>query len=476
MKKSICLLMLFILGCSVQTPEIKPPDKNPISSSKPSESPTPIPTPTIEPIKKIEVKDVFAFPENMVLVKDDIKEIFAKVKTQDNKLIDDYIITSSDSSITEIKNNSIKALKEGTVKLTVSSKSEPSKIKILNLKVQSKKIEVKSRLEKALNENITSKRVYIYNRFIDIYKDNQLKKSIKINDFPYERDESYQGDGGITDDYANPLKTLIDIDENNNISVLYLNAYKDYRVKSFDSEGNSIFPTISIYEANESSNLNYFDFDVSNNGENIIFYKHGYTDIYNQEVNIRIYSKTNRKIYEKNLTRSTKDTNSSNLFYSGKVSINNSGEYIISWLKLAGTGYNFNLLKYSINNDFEHDYNSYIGKSEELFNIKEISNIHINDDSDINLSWIKHRYIEGKKDFPNKKTILGLKNQSHIILNSNDTYKAPENYSKCISSNEKVISIDKTNFLAKELGTATVTCFDEKDYEKNTSLTFNVGF
>lgn len=172
MKKNITLVLLssLFLGCSVSNINTLPLSK-PTSLIQPTLltnsiiSNSPVPSKSINLSEQVKVKNIYAFPNNLVLNEDETKSIYAKVKMSDGSQNNDYIIKSENSDIVIINDYGlVQAVKEGVTNLKVFSKNDPSKI--VNIPLEVKNINYPNRLKNKSFQNFEEIELQ------DLYNDN----------------------------------------------------------------------------------------------------------------------------------------------------------------------------------------------------------------------------------------------------------------------------------------------------------------
>lgn len=543
MKKNILFILfsLSIFSCT-NTAITSTSDTNKINiSQSPTITTTSTPIPITE-TKEVKVKNIFSFPEYLVMKKGETKNIYSKIQMSDNSYNNDFIITSSDTSIIEIKDNSVHGLKEGLTKITIASKQDISKSIVIPVEVQDKELTYQIKipnpdlpyynsginqfyidshndlfleyhkndnlysytsklnkgfqnwkqishsginntninnkfylfkdnifvLRKDINTNKTSGREIItYNLYVDIYEKSFSKRTIKINSLPLIRDEtektSYDGEALIS--YPEIFNSSISIDDNGNFAVVWTNQFKEYRAKLFNKDGEEISSEF-ILDTYEDDNLNSFSFDISSNHERLIFSKMSYWN----KLDIKVFDKNLNKLYDKNAAVVTDESEKNHYMLSNHIiTINDLGEFVIGF-----TGYKYYtdghqkvyLKKFtSLGYKTEYDFNL----SENITN--ELNGLSINNDFDISTIF----FYDITKN-PGARFIPGDKNKADINLKKGEKFKLDEKYSNFSSSNESVIKINNKEIVAEDVGTSTISCIDENNYEKSINLKVNVSF
>ncbi|MFN8576252.1 MAG: hypothetical protein U0354_05300 [Candidatus Sericytochromatia bacterium] len=519
--KNIKLLILVSILYSC-TPNVNTTivDKNKIPDNKVIPTVKPSILPSNEPSKQnIEVTDIFAFPENLILGIGEEKELYIKIKNSNGKYTDDFIIISSNNSIISVKDNKIKGLSEGISQITISSKSDISKTKVINIQVKDKffndrivnlnelttpsvyNYDFNNEFILDYSDNFNNNRLYSinnsfgypilnkieeskkskyiftprikentneksYDLVVDIFHDNVIKKTVKINEF------SYSNKSQITP-IGSTFKNKIIKDSNNNFYIVYSNQFNETRLKIFDKDGNQSSKTVLVSDSNTDFNL-----EVSPKAERILFSQRIYNP--NSSLKVKVFDKNLKPIFEKQI-KSTYENNNisvSNSTYEGIANINDLGDLVIAWEKSvsdyssspAKRNKYIHLEKIDTNTNYEsnYDFNVYYN------NNTQIKGLFINNNSDINLFW---SYMYNYKSLFTRY-IPSDKHTDFTYLKVNQHYKLDTKYNKCFSSNEDVVTIKPQDsfFYSNQVGTATVTCFDENDYSKNNVIKINVGF
>lgn len=503
MKKIIILSTLFIMSCSTST-SINNIEKTLVVGIENNQG---------NKNTKDLIKEIYSFPEYLVLKTNDIKNLSVKVQESDNKFTDDYKIISSDSSIVKIEDkNTVKAIKEGQVKISIFSEKDLSIVKTIPVSVKNemnidsiyypkitnssiinisdnndiiiklkpdesdfykanfssgykaselinnsnKDFYVNNRIDRK-EEIIDNKKIVTYNLYAEVFKENKLYKRFKINDEIFKRQED-----DPSNVYYKVFKSLVSIDRNNNFSILYLDQDFSYKIKVFNSEGEQT--AISTFYKPVLDYDTYFSFDVSENGEKYIFSRFSKPKM----LTIQVYDKNLKKLYEKDINSNTLyDYSTEEHLFLSQVSINDLGEFIIAYKKGID---NIVIKKFSINDTKNSDFS---------FNTPrfyEISKININNNSDINIIWREESSGRnlGVKFIPNIKNNISLKVGEKYDISKNSSYLKGQ-YNKCISSNDYITKVNNTEIIANDTGTTIVNCFNENDYSKNISLRFNIG-
>lgn len=502
-KISALTVVLIITSCSSSINNI-PSNLNVNSDIKqPSENKMP-------EIPSSKIKNIYSFPEYLILEKGESKPVFIQIQTSENKISDNYIITSLDTSIVKVEGkNNIKAVKEGKTIINIFSELDISKIRSINVEVinnkmyytqnlpisrdfnsyisHENKILIEDNLKKLYSydlsngyvENITSNNTinriikprrikekrsendtnfYTYNLYVDIYDNDILVKTIQV-DKPYTRQEKAV-EGDVYNVYPETYKSVISLDKNNGFIITYLFNYvensiekSEYRAKLYNSNGEFLNEHIIMPENDVYS---YFNFDISENKEKNIF-----SNYKNNRLDLTVLDNKFKKIYQSYISPNSSENYFENdLLFKSLVSINDIGEMVIAWRRPD----KIFVKKIDMNTNKTKEY---VFNVEDLY---ELSGLSINNAGDINIVW--NNDIFGAK--VGMKFIPGDRNKVSLNLALGQIYKVDDKYTKCVSSNDSIIKIEDRNLIASDYGRGQVSCFNEANYEKNITLNINV--